>query len=152
DLAETVALEMAPQGRQHVVGVDADDGAQLAARPGARRNSVHRRVGRAAAVSERREGRPAIDALGWRETGLAPIAVDLRRARIAARLDAGEDAPDIRRELARHPFGDADLAGRPDDRGDGMSELDAGIGKQPAPIAGMMAALARLDGEIEIHG
>ena len=33
-----------------------------------------------------------------------------------------------------------------------MRQDDAGIGQQPAPVAGMMAALAQIDGEVEIIG
>ena len=90
-----------------------------------------------------------------RSAGVSPaspqFAIDARRAGIAAGLDAGEHAPNIRRKLRRHPFGNTDLPGRPGDRGDGVRKLDSRIGKQPSPIARMVPALTRLDHKIEIE-
>ena len=49
-----------------------------------------------------------------------------------------------------HPFGDADLAGRRDDAWRcAWASWMAGIGEEAAPVAGMMAALARVDRQVE---
>ena len=78
DHRETVLHEVTLQRRHDVRGIDTDDVAQLAVRARARRDRVHRPVRIAADEGEDLEARPAEDALGGRETRLAPVGVDRR--------------------------------------------------------------------------
>ena len=55
------------------------------------------------------------------------------------------------RQFARHPLGHADLAGRRRRCvAIACASCDAGVGEQPAPVAGVMAALARVDRQVEV--
>src|SRR5207245_8686204 len=67
-------------------------------------------------------------------------------------LAIGERALDRVGNAVRHPLRNADLALRADDRRNRVRKFDRRIGEQPAPIAGMMPAIARLDPEIEQIG
>ena len=64
-------------------------------------------------------------------------------------LAVGERAPTESGMPSGHPFGHADLPGRAGDAGDRVRELDRRVGQEPAPVAGMVAALARLDPQVD---
>ena len=86
------------------------------------------------------------------EARLAPVRIDLRRIlaaldgaigeRHAHRVRADGVGTHSRTRIA--PFGVGDRRQR-------MRQDHAGVGEQPAPIAGMMAALAQVDDQVEIH-
>jgi hypothetical protein len=146
---EAVAIKVAAQRRQDRGGVDAHHEAQLPARPGPRRDRVHgaRRV--AAGIGQDLEGRPAIDPLGGRQARLAPPWIESRAAGLLRHLDAGERTAHGRRDPWGHPLGDADLARGSRDGGQRMGELQARIGEEPAEIARMVPALARVDPQVD---
>ena len=141
---------MAAQRRQEVVRVDADHEAQLPARPGARRHGVDRafpacrpswpgsRTCTRRTPSRRASGRarPSPDRSRDRRARARPRS---RRAR--ACTESGN--------VVRHPFGNADLPGRAGDGRERMGQLDRRARQEPAPVAGMMPALARIDPEID---
>ena len=67
-------------------------------------------------------------------------------------LAIGERAPHRVRNAVRHPFGNADLPGRSGDGRERMHELDRRARQQPAPVARMVAALARVDPDVDREG
>ena len=90
-------IEMRAHGRNERAPVAAGDEANLQMRGGARRNRVDRTVGIAGAKREHFERVPAEDALGRRQSRLAPVGVDRGAVRLAG-LDVGERAPHRRAE------------------------------------------------------
>ena len=148
---EAVGVQVAAQRRQDVLGVDADDEAQLAVGPRPRRDRVDR-AGRIAGLEgEDLEGAPPVDALGRGEAGLAPIGVDRRAFGAAVDRQRGQRLAHRRRERGGPPFGHADRAARVGDRGERMREHDAGVGDQPTPIARMVAALPQVGHQVEVQ-
>src|SRR5215217_2098981 len=85
-------VEMAAQRRQHILPIDADDEAQLAARPGPWRNGVDRRLRVAGLVGKDGKGAPAEHFLGRGQARLAPVRIDRRAALRALDLRTGERA------------------------------------------------------------
>ena len=84
-----------------------------------------------------------------RQSRLAPPGFDGRAIGPPSGLAIREYAAHAVGDFSRHELMDANLAVRADDGRDGVREQNSRVGKQPAPIAGMMAALARVDGEVE---
>ena len=152
DEGKTVAVEMAAQGRQDLLRINPDDEAQLAARPGARRHGVDRFLRVAGAHRENLERAPGEQLFRRAQAGLAPGRIDRGAALAGMNLAIGERALDRVGNAVRHPLRNADLALRADDRRNRVRKLDRRIGEQPAPIAGMMPAIARVDPEIEQIG
>ena len=148
DLGKAVAVEMAAQRRNDVVGLGSDHIAQLAVRARIAGNGVDRPFRRAGGECQHLEAVPAEHALGRREVRLAPIRVDARAVAAAFDLETFEAAPHRlrqRRPPLRHP----DRSARVGDAGERVRQDDAGIGEEAAPVAGMMPALAQLDDQVD---
>ena len=151
DHRKAVRVEMAAQGRQEILRVDPDDKADLAGRLGTRRDRIDRVFRVAGREGQHLEAAPAEHLFARAEARLAPLRIDLRRA-----LSAFDDAIRERhahriRQMVRHPLAHPDRALLVGDRRQRVRQDDAGIGQQPAPIAGMMAAFAQIHDQVEIH-
>ena len=94
------------------------------------RNGVDWTLRRSGDESQHLKAVPGEDALGWRELGFAPVAINRRAISTAFDFDAGEHVAHRRRQRR-------------------MRKNDARIGEETAPIAGMMAALAQIDDELD---
>ena len=94
------------------------------------------------------EAVPAEHPFRRRQVGLAPVAVDGRAILAAIDLDALQDAAHRLRKR-RPPLRHLNRAARVGDAGERMRQDDARIGKQPAPVAGMMPALPQIDDQVD---
>ena len=137
---------------RNVVRIDADHEAQLPARPGARRHGVHRAFRIAGAHRQDLERAPGEDLLG-RASGPARPSSDRWPDRPGPLdLAVGERAPHrsgmpsgTHSGTRIWPVGPAMVASA-------CASWIAGIGQEPAPVAGMVAALARVDPEVDRKG
>ena len=93
---------------------------------------------------------PAEDALGRCEVGLAPIRIDLGIGRAAAQLDVGQGLAHAVGQALRQQRRHADGTAFIDQAGDRIGQAHAGIAQQAAPVAGVMAAVAQVAGQIKI--
>ena len=105
--AEAVAVEMAPQRGENVIGIDPDHVAQLASGPGTRRHGIDRRLGIAGLHGEDIERAPAKHLLCGRQAALAPAGIDGRPIGSAIDLAIGEGTAHRCRDFLRHPSGNA---------------------------------------------
>src|SRR5207249_6154844 len=107
-----------------------------------------RMVGRSGGEGQHLEAVPAEDPLGRREIDFAPVAIDRRTIAAAVDLDAGQSAPNGCGK-GRPPLRHTDAAARIGNAGQRMRENDAWVGEETAPVAGMVRALAQIDGELD---
>ena len=112
------------------------------------RNGVDRTVRRSGCEGQNLEAVPAEHPLRRREVGLAPVPVDGRAILATIDLDTLQHAAHRLRKR-RPPFRDLNRASRIGDAGERMRKDDPRIGKQPAPVAGVVAALAQIDDQVD---
>jgi hypothetical protein len=146
---EAVTVEVPAHCGQHGLRVDPHNEAELQACPGAWRDGVHRRLRVPGLVGEHLQRAPSEDALGRRQAGLTPPGLDGRPIGTAVHLAVGERAAHARRYFDWHQVWHPDLARRPDQAGDGVGELDAGVREEPTPVPGVVPAVPRVDPQIE---
>ena len=149
--AEAVLVEMAAQRRQDLVRIGADHEAQLAIGDGAGRDGVDRPVGIAGLEGQHLEAVPAEHALDRRQRLLAPVRIDLGRALAGIDMGVGQRRAHRIGQRLGPPLRHFDLAALVGDGGQRMRQDDAGVGQKAAPVAGMMAALAQGELQVEVE-
>ncbi len=148
DAGEAMPVEEAPHHAQHVVGRDVHREAQLHPRPGPRRNGVDRRL-RVARLEGQHlqvapaEHLPAPVSPGSPTTapGRGPPSSDVTSMSASARRTLSGMARGVNSGTRIWPVG-------PTKAGDGVGQFDRGIGDEPAPVAGVVPALARVDPQV----
>ena len=117
-------------------------------RPRFARNRVDRAVRRSGGEGQNLEAVPAEHPFRRRKIGLAPVAVDGRAILAPIDLNALQDAAHRLRKR-RPPFRDLNRASGVGDTGQRLREDDARIGKQAAPVAGVVTALSQIDDQVD---
>src|SRR5262249_11397861 len=110
---------------------------------------IHRVLRSAAAHRQNFKRAPGINFLRGGQAWLAPIRIDDGIVGSRWDLAIGEGLRYRSRGMVLAEVRNTDLTGRPADARDGVRELDRRIGQEPAPIAGVMRAVARVDDQIE---
>ena len=130
--------------------VGADDEAQLQVRLRMGGNGVDREVGVAGAHGQHLQRVPGEHAFDRRLVRFAPVGIDGRVAGAAAHLQSGQRRAHVGRDRRRAQPRHEDAAASVHQAGDGRGHHRARIAQQPAPVAGMVRALAQLQLQVEV--